>query len=280
MSILTGTRAMRSGPGPREQNSSPVRSLAGPGRARLAQLGAVLAALAVWQLVRWSGFFSESVLPAPLGVARFLGEAVLTERYWAAVGHTLLGAGEGLAAALIVGVPLGLLTGTYGFAERSSRLITDLGRSYPVFALLPVLLLVLGATATMKAFCVFFACVFPIWLQAQYGARSLDPTVSETVRAYRIPGLLRFRRVVLPAALPSIMTGLRIGAATSVLVCVGVELLTSLAGMGAEIVDYQTANASTGAYGYIITCGAVGFGLTWLTEVAQNRLPARGPEAR
>ena len=149
------------------------------GRILLLQLCALLAVLGLWAMVGAARLVSATALPGPGAVFAKLPHLAGSVEYWQAVGDTMSGAVTGLGLAAVVGIPLGLVTGTYAAAERSSRLLVDILRSFPVIALLPVFLLVLGSTATMKATVVFIACVFPIFLQAQYGARSVTPMIQE-----------------------------------------------------------------------------------------------------
>ncbi|MFJ3670581.1 ABC transporter permease [Streptomyces sp. NPDC090106] len=248
-------------------------------RVRLLQLGALAAVLLLWALTAAVGVVSATALPGPGPVAAALGDLLGSGTFWQAVGETLRGAVTGLLLAVAVGVPLGLLTGVYAAAEESSRLLMEILRSFPVIALLPVFLLVLGSTPGMKATVVFIACVFPVLLQAQYGARGVSQAVHETVRGYRIPRLLRMRRVVLPAAAPSIMTGLRLAATTSVLVSIGVEVLTTLPGMGHMIMESQQGGASARAYAYILAAGAIGYAITLAAQSAERRLLRWRPPA-
>lgn len=248
----------------------------GPGRGRgkllFLQLCALLAVLATWALIRASDVISATALPGPLAVLAEYVDVARGAEFWLAVADTLRGAVTGFVVAAVVGVPLGLVTGTYTAAERSSRLLVDILRSFPVIALLPVFLLVLGSTPSMKATVVFIACVFHVFLQAQYGARGVDPTIHETVLSYRIPGVLRFRKVILPSATPSIMTGLRLAATTSVLVAIGVEVLTTLPGIGHMVVQEQQAGESAAAYSYIITAGLIGYTINLVSQLLENRL--------
>ncbi|MFC7264368.1 ABC transporter permease [Streptomyces lutosisoli] len=241
-------------------------------KVRLLQLGALAAVLGLWALIAAIGVVSSTALPGPGSVAAALWQLAGSGTFWEAVGDTLRGAVTGLVVAVAVGIPVGLVTGVYAAAEESSRLLVEILRSFPVIALLPVFLLVLGSTPGMKATVVFIACVFPVLLQAQYGARSVPPAVHETVRSYRIPRLLRFRRVVLPGSVPSIMTGLRLAATTSVLVSIGVEVLTTLPGIGHMIMESQQAGASARAYAYIFSAGAIGYSITLLAQFAEHRL--------
>jgi NitT/TauT family transport system permease protein len=225
------------------------------------QLLCVVVVLLSWSAVAMSGLFTASALPSPASVATEWLHLLGTHVFWQAVWDTLRGAVIGLLFAVAIGVPFGLVTGTYAAAELSSRILVDFLRSFPVIALLPVFLLVLGSSPEMKSTVVFIACVFPIFLQAQYGARSVPPMVSETVRAYRIPRLLRYTKVVLPSATPSIMTGLRLAATTSILVAIGVEILTTLPGIGHEVTQQQQSGNSAIAFGYIFTAGLLGYGI-------------------
>jgi NitT/TauT family transport system permease protein len=206
-------------------------------------------------------------------------DLVGSSTFWQAAADTLRGAVTGFAAAAVIGIPLGLVTGTYTAAEQSSRLLVDILRSFPVIALLPVFLLVLGSTPSMKATVVFIACVFPVFLQAQYGARGVAPTIQETVQSYRIPRYLRFRKVILPSATPSIMTGLRLAATTSVLVTIGVEILTTLPGIGHMVVQEQEGGASAAAYAYILTAGLIGYSINLLSQLIESRLLRWRPPA-
>lgn len=248
-------------------------------RTLLLQAAAVLAVLALWALVHAAGLVSDTALPGPGAVAGRFADLLGNGQYWTAVGETLQGAVTGFLLAAVVGVPLGLVTGTFAAAERSTRLLVDVLRSFPVIALLPVFLLVLGSTPSMKASVVFIACVFPVFLQAQYGARGVAEAVGETARAYRIPRLLRFRRVILPAATPSVMTGMRLAATTAVLVSIGVEVLTTLPGIGQMIVQEQQGGASAAAYAYVLTGGAIGYLINLLSQFLESRLLRWRPPA-
>lgn len=236
--------------------------------------------IALWAAVNASGWISRDALPTPVQVVKSLWEAIATSIFWTDVGETLRGAVVGLLLAAVIGIPLGLITGTFTVAERSSRLLVDILRSFPVIALLPVFLLVIGAKPEMKILVVLIACVFPIFLQAQYGARDVAPTIQETAHSFRIPRLLRFRKVVLPSAMPSIMTGLRFAATTSVLVALGTELLSTLPGMGHTIAASQQNGNPPLAFAYIVAAGLLGWTINSFSERLERRLLRWRPPAR
>lgn len=250
----------------------------GPRQRRgLSQAGFVVLVLCGWAAVHAAGVVTDDALPGPLGVVRALAGELVTTGYWSAVADTLRAAAGGLVAAILVGIPIGLATGSWAVAERSTRLLSEVGRSFPVVAVLPVMLLLMGSTLRMKGVVVFIACLFPLIVQAQYGARSVSAAVAETVRSYRIPRLLRYRKVVLPAATPSIMTGLRLASTMAVLVSVGVEILTTVPGIGHVVVQSQQDGNAENAFAYIFTAGTIGFLITKVSERLERRLLAWRP---
>lgn len=250
------------------------------GKIPLLQLLSFLIVLGIWTLVSVTNAVSSAALPTPRAVLKEFVSFLSTSAYWNTVGQTLHGAVVGLLFAILIGVPLGLVTGTYAAAEQSTRLLVDIMRSFPVIALLPVFLLVLGSNQEMKSTVVFIACVFPVFLQAQYGARGVEPMIEETVRSYRIPRMLRFRKVILPSATPSIMTGLRLAATTSVLVAIGVEILTTVPGLGHELSTEQQSGNSAAAFAYILTAGLIGYSINKVSELMESKLLRWRPPAQ
>lgn len=238
----------------------------------LSQAACFAAVLVVWQGIRSVNLVPVSVLPAPWDVVRALGGLLPEQAFWSSLGLTLRTAVTGLVLAAAAGIPLGLVTGTYAAAERASRLLVDVLRAFPVIALLPVFILIQGATQEMKTTIVFIACVFPVFLQAQYGAMSVTSTIAETVRGFRIPNRLRFAKVVLPSAVPSIMTGLRLAATTSVLVSIGVELLSTVHGLGFDLVQQQQVGNTAVAYAYIVVAGVLGYAINTVSELLERVL--------
>ena len=237
----------------------------------LMQLGCVIAVVAVWELAARSGIAPPALLP-PFSdvVVQFVGELGRPE-LWTALWQTVTGAFQGLAAAALVGIPLGLLAGSWDLLERSCRILIDFGRSFPAIALIPVLLLLFGATVTTKSVIVFIACMFPLFIQTLYGARRIEPSIVETARSYRIPRRLHILRVALPSATPSIMTGLRLAATTAVLVAVGSELIGGIPGIGQQLSVAQQAGATALAFAYILLAGVLGFLVSRGSEALESR---------
>lgn len=236
------------------------------------QLAAFVLIILSWQAVFVLKVFPTSVIPAPIDVVSALSSLVPDPTLWAAIANTLLSALQGLTAAILVGVPIGMLTGRLQFAEKSLRFPIEFGRAFPAISMLPLLVLIIGTNNTMKSFVVFLAVVFPLIIQTQHGARRIDPAVYETIRAFRIPRRLAMTKVILPTAAPYIATGIKLAATVSVLVSLGCEVLVGAHGLGRELTQAQQSSASDFAFAYIFAAGALGFGINAAVGFGKDRL--------
>lgn len=215
--------------------------------------------IAIWYLIYLLGIFPASLLPSPLEVLASLGEALVSAPFWTAIGDTLAGTLVGLAFGIVAGIPLGILTGVFVAAELSVRFLVDFGRAFPAIALVTVFLLMLGRGIEVKVVLVFIAVVFIVILQTQHGVRSVSASIVDTTHAFQIRGGLFVRKVLLPSAAPSILTGLRLAASVAVLVTISTEVLTGAPGLGASIAEAQVGGNSSLAYAYIFTAGLLGY---------------------
>lgn len=234
------------------------------------RLLAIAVLLGLWQAVVASGVL-PSMVPGVGAVATAVGASLVNPAFWQALGMTLLAALVGWLIATVIGVVLGLLIGSVRFLDRSTSILIDFGRSFPVLALMPVVIMLLGSNSRMEIVVVALSALWPILIQTIYGARRQEAAVADTVAVFRIPPLLRFRRVLLPAALPFIATGVRISSAISVLVAVGVEVISQAPGIGRQITLMQQNASWDLAFAYLLFTGFVG----WTLAVLLQRLESR-----
>lgn len=235
------------------------------------RVAAIAIVVGVWWLVIASGAM-PSMLPGVGAIFAGLGEALTSAFFWEALGKTLLSALAGWAIASLLGVFLGLVIGSIKFLDRSSSILIDFGRSFPVLALMPVVIMLLGSTTRMQIVVVALSCLWPVLVQTIAGARRQEAAVIDTVDVFRIPPLLRFRRVLLPSALPFIATGVRISASISLLVAVGVGVISQAPGIGRQITLMQQAQRWDLAFAYLIFTGLLGWALAALLQRGEDRL--------
>ena len=235
------------------------------------RLLAVLILLVAWQVVIWSGSL-PSMTPGVPQIGTAIISALTSPLFWSALAQTMTAAVSGWLIAVALGSVLGLLVGSLPVVDRSTSILIDFGRSFPVLALMPVVIMLLGATARMETVVVALSCLWPVLVQTIYGSRRLDSSVVDTARIFRIPKMLWFRRVLLPTASPFIATGIRISASIAILVAVGVEVLSQTPGIGRMITLAQQAQKWDVAFAYLFFAGLVGWGIAAVLQLAERRL--------
>jgi NitT/TauT family transport system permease protein len=130
----------------------------------------------------------------------------------------------GLATAVAIGVPVGLLLGSVPKLNEVSRLVVEFLRPIPSVALIPLAVLVFGTGTEMRVFVMTFAAVWPILFNTIYGLMEVDPLAKETARSYGCGRLAVALRVSLPSAAPFVVTGIRLAAAIALILEVTAEL--------------------------------------------------------
>jgi ABC-type nitrate/sulfonate/bicarbonate transport system permease component len=165
----------------------------------------------------------------------------------------------GFGLAVVVAVPLGLLMGSVSLLYRLLEPITEFVRPIPAAAYIPVAILFLGIGKEMKIFVVFLACLFPILLNTYGGVRAVDPVLVDTGRTFGVSRLQALRQIIYPAALPSILTGMRISLGISLIVAVVAEMIAGNSGIGYFILDKQRIFRVPEMFAGIFTLGLLGF---------------------
>jgi ABC-type nitrate/sulfonate/bicarbonate transport system permease component len=244
------------------------------------QLALAAAVLCLWELGARAGWVDTSLLPAPSDIAREAAGLPFDAAFWGALGRTLAATLCALLAAIVVGVPLGMAIGASPVLYRTTRLLVDMCRSFPVIALMPVMVLLLGTTPQMLVTIGAIATVWPILLQSSYGARSVEPIVQDMARAFHIRGWQRFARVMLPSAAPFIVTGIRIAVTFALLVTIGVELLSATPGLGREIALAQEGANFPLVMAYVFVSGLIGLSFSACLLRLERFLLAWHPSVR
>lgn len=243
-------------------------------RVLLSRLLVLLAALGLWQGLSAAGIIRRDEFPSMTATARALGHLAGTPALWTAAGQTLAGWGIGLVLGAACAVALGTLIALNGFAYRSVSGVIELFKAIPVVAILPIALVLWGATLSMKVALVGFAVFWPLVIQVCYGVRSVDPVARDTAEALGVRGLRRFTVVTLPSAAPFVATGLRVAVAVALIIDIVAELIGGGSGIGARILVAE--NAGPGQYpemyAYIVVAGVLGVLLAGVFSVAERRL--------
>jgi ABC-type nitrate/sulfonate/bicarbonate transport system permease component len=231
-------------------------------------------ALALWQVLSMTGVLSKNAFPTMTSTVAELWRQLGTSELWLAVSDTLRGWGLGLLIGGGLAIVVGTLLGYNRFAYRSVIPVIEFLKTVPAIAILPLVIIVFGATMKMKLFLVAFGIFWPLTIQVIYGVRAVDPVVRDTARVLQLRGLRRFGTITLPSAAPFVATGLRVAAATGLILAIIAELIGGANGLGLRILTAENAGPSQlpSMYAYILVTGLAGVALTGVFAALEQRL--------
>ena len=201
-------------------------------------LGAALpaAALLLVEIANRAGWVASNLLPAPSDVIR-----ALLELGWRTVALHVATSTARVAAGYALGASLALAVGSLVGLSRPARAILDPSfqalRAIPSLAWVPLLLLWLGIDEAPKLAMIAIGAFFPVYMGVVAGIRGVDAKLVEVARLMRLSPVALVRRVLLPAALPSVFTGLRNGLSLAWMFMVAAELIAATRGLGYLLTD-------------------------------------------
>ncbi len=243
-------------------------------RTLLGQLACIVVVLVIWQALVASGVLSTDAVASPTATAHALGTLIPTAGFWSVIGDTLRTWAIGLAISLAIALPVGLALGASNLAYRMSRVTIDFLRTIPPVVLLPLALLIYGATEQMVLLLVVVGSVWPVILQAMYGVHQVDPVSRDVAAAYRLRRREMVFAVIVPSAAPFIATGIRIAATMSLLLVVGSELLGGAPGIGNSIAVAQQIPDVPTMYAYVVVAAALGVALNVIVVRTEGKVLA------
>jgi ABC-type nitrate/sulfonate/bicarbonate transport system permease component len=241
------------------------RRLGAPGSGLLLPIGTIIALLALWQLVTSVGLGGfVQYISSPSGAASAAWKMAENGELWPSVRVSVVAFAIGFAIACGIGIPLGLAMGW----NRTLRefLEPPLMAFYvmPRLALLPVIVVWLGIGTTATVVVVVIDAVFPVIINGMAGIRDADAKLVQVARSFGARKLDLFRKVLLPASTPAIITGVRLAVARGVLGVIVAQLYVSTVGIGHLISVYgQTYQSDyivvlvlmVAVFGYVVNVG-------------------------
>jgi len=227
--------------------------------------GAVV--LLVWSFaVRWTG---TRIFPAPMKVVSGAAELVHRGVLLRYLRDSLLRVGAGYSLAVLLGVPIGAWMGWSATASTILNPVVQLLRPISPIAWIPVAIVFFGVGNLAPVFLVFLGSFFPIVLTAMNGVQNVPTMYVRAARNFGMSPASILLRVVLPAALPEILTGLRIALGIAWLVVVAAEMIAVDSGLGYLIIDARNA----GKRYDLVVAGMILIGLVGLAlDIAVRRV--------
>ncbi|MEP6481099.1 MAG: ABC transporter permease [Rhodoglobus sp.] len=208
--------------------------------------------------------------PGPWKVVTAFGQTWLGTSFVVDVLPSLGRLTLGLILSIVFGIVLGALVGSFRPLRSLLEPVLEFFRAVPPPVLIPVLMLLLGISDQMKVAVIVSGAIWPVLLNTIEGVRAIDPVMRETAASYRLGTRDRIFRLVLPAAAPQIMTGVRQALSVGLILMVISEMFASSSGLGYRISYFQRNYLIAEMWSGILLLGLIGIALSLLFQVSER----------
>jgi NitT/TauT family transport system permease protein len=244
-----------------------AHALAGFGRRSLL----LIALLAVWEAAPRLELIDPVFLPPFSEVIAAGWQLAQTGELYDDVAASLLRALSGFLISVVLIVPLGVVVGWYTRVGDLLNQFIEICRNTAPLALLPVFILLLGIGELSKITMVIYSCAWPLLLNTIVAVKQVDPLLIKSARTMGATPQQLFRKVILPAALPTIFVGIRLASASAMLVLVASEMVGAKAGLGYLIINSQYSFLIPQMYFGILGITVIGLAFNAVLEALERR---------
>lgn len=234
------------------------------------RLIALAAFLLLWHLASIPA--GKLLLPSPLDIVPAFIDELRSGQLLAATLSSLQVFLIGYLLAIVTGVALGVLMGGMPRLGETLEIYVNALNATPRVALIPFIILWFGLGANAKIVVVWFQAVLPILINTYAGVMNTDPDLLEAARSFGARRGQLFRHIMLPAALPYVVTGLRLGAAMAMVGTVIAELQTALAGLGYLMAQFGGTFQTARYFAPVLVLAAMGMLVSQALKVLEKRL--------
>ncbi|HLI27446.1 MAG TPA: ABC transporter permease [Chloroflexota bacterium] len=234
------------------------------------RVGSLAVVLAAWEVVGRQ--INPILFAPPSAVARAAVELIGSGELWRYLSQSLLVLAYGFALGAVLGVAAGLLMARFWVLDVALETYITALYSIPMVAVVPVLVLWLGFDVVAKTAVIFLFTFFPITINTYQGVKHVDPRLIEVGRAFRANETRLWQHIVLPAALPFIIAGLRLAIGRGLIAMVFADIYTAISGIGYLIVRYASIYQVDKMFVPVVTLGVLGVSLTGLLRLVERRL--------
>jgi NitT/TauT family transport system permease protein len=225
-------------------------------------------ALTLWEIAAWN--VDPVLFTSPTKVAAAAYHMILSGELWTYLWPSLVVLAIGFALAVVFGIAIGLLLARFWVLDVALNVYITFLYSIPSVALVPLIVLWAGFETTAKVIILFLFAFFPMVINTYQGVKSVDPKLLEVGRAIRCSEGQLWAHIVLPAALPFIVTGLRLALGRALIGMVLADLYTAISGIGYLIVRTASTYQVDKMFVPIVTLGLLGVTFTGLLRLAER----------
>lgn len=224
--------------------------------------------LALWEFL--GGQIDPVLFTTPSAIAKAAVEMVGSGELWTYLAPSLYVLFIGFTLAVIFGITIALLLARYWVLDVALSVYITFLYSIPSVALVPLIVLWAGFETTAKVIILFLFAFFPMVINTYQGVKAVDPKLLEVGRAFRCSERQLWFNIVIPAALPFIVTGLRLALGRGLIGMVLADLYTAISGIGYLIVRTASTYQVNKMFVPIVTLGLLGVTLTALLRLAET----------
>ncbi|MDP3622729.1 MAG: ABC transporter permease [Methanobacteriaceae archaeon] len=219
----------------------------------------------IWAiLTTFTGLIPSYFLPSPSEVLQSFETLLMNGQLVQDTSLTLMRVVLGLTVSALVGIPLGILMGWSSTVKDFSSLVVGILRPIPPIAWIPFAILWFGVGLESAIFIIFVGSVFPILINTMDGVKRVDKVLLESAYTLGASNSQVLRKVAVPASLPSIVTGLKVGVGVGLMCTVAAEMIGSNSGLG-YLIFTSTSMLDTGsAIVGMLSIGVIGLGADYL----------------
>jgi ABC-type nitrate/sulfonate/bicarbonate transport system permease component len=252
-----------------------------PARAKsvvwLVRLVSIVVVLSAWE------FFGRKVDPLfmsyPTAIIKAGATLIANGELFLALQSSVRTLLVGFASASLIGVVIGLLIGRYKYVDAATDWLVNAMYATPLVALIPLVVLWFGLGDVAKLFIVTLLGVFPMLINTSAGVRNVPAALIDVSTAFAASERAVFLKVILPSAVPYMMTGLRLAIGRCIIGMVVAEFFTAITGLGALIVKYGNQYDTASMFVPILILMTMGITLTSLVRRAEEYFaPWRGQD--
>lgn len=213
------------------------------------------------ELATRTGWVNPVLVPPPTAVAQRLFAVVSAGSIFEPLGRTMYLLAVAYLIGCVLGIALGVLMGRFRPVHGLLEPLVEVLRPLPKPALLPPLMLFLGLGDTMKITAVALGVFFPVLINTIQGVRGVDPVLVDVARTFQHSRAALLWKVVLPSAMPLVLSGMRIALGIALVLVVIAEMMAGTGGIGYLIIDLQRSFRIVDMYAWVVILAVLGYAL-------------------
>lgn len=228
--------------------------------------------LIIWEIISHFNIVNNTYLSSPVQVAIAIYDFFATGDIWVNLISSIKRSLTGFILAIIVGILLGVTLGWFKKFETVVDPVLQFFRQMSSFALFPVFILFFGIGELSKDAIIFWSAFWPILLNTISGVKNVEKILIHSAKSMGASQGYIFRKVVLPAATPRILTGVRLGGAYSITALVAAEMIGAASGLGIFVLTAQQTFHIPSMYGGIVILAFLGLAINYILSIIESKL--------